>query len=155
MKVRDIMSPAPRTCAPDTTLAAAAGLMWEADCGILPVVAGRAVTGVITDRDICIALATKNLLASDVRVGQIATPHVATCRPEDDVHAALAIMKQKQVRRLPVVDSDGTVAGVLSMNDVVLAAAGAGEPVRDVEVIEAGGKHGLTGPHGFVVGSPS
>ena len=85
MRIKEIMTAEPTTCSPDTTLAAAASLMWEGDCGILPVVDDGALVGVVTDRDMCIALATRNQLASEVRIGTVATKTVLTCEPEDDV----------------------------------------------------------------------
>jgi CBS domain-containing protein len=135
MKVKEIMTAEPKTCAPDTTLAAAANLMWEGDCGILPVVENGAVVGVVTDRDMYIALATRNKLASEVKVDDVARHTVLTCEPEDDVHAALTTMKRARVRRLPVVGFGGTVLGVVSMNDILLA-AGPAKPVRSDEVVD-------------------
>ena len=135
MKVKDIMTGDPRTCTPDTTLAAAAGLMWDTDCGILPVVDGGRLAGVVTDRDMYIALATRNARASQLTVREVATRLVATCAPEDDVHEALATMKRARVRRLPVVGFGGSVLGILSMNDL-LRAAGPDKPVRSEEVVD-------------------
>jgi CBS domain-containing protein len=135
MKVKDIMTKDPQTCTRDTTVAAAAHLLWEGDCGILPVIDDGKLVGVVTDRDMYIALATRNARASQLKVGAVATTTVATCAPEDDVHTALATMKRQRVRRLPVVGFGNTVLGVLSMNDIVLA-AGAAKPVRSDEVVD-------------------
>ena len=135
MKVKEIMTTDPMTCTPEVTLAAAANLMWQGDCGILPVVENGELVGVVTDRDMFIALATQNERASRVPVGAVASKTVATCEPEDDVHAALMTMKQKRVRRLPVVGFGGTVLGILSMNDILLA-AGARKPIRSEEVVD-------------------
>lgn len=135
MKVKDIMTSEPRTCTPDTTLAAAANLMWEDDCGILPVVKEGKLIGVVTDRDMFIALATRNERASVVKVGEVSTNLVLTCEPEDDVHAALATMKQARVRRLPVVGFGRTVLGIISINDILLV-AGADKPVRSQEIVD-------------------
>ena len=135
MKVKDLMTTDVKTCTPDTTLAAAAHLMWEGDCGILPVVDDGELVGVVTDRDMYIALATQNARASHLKVGAVATKTLATCAPEDDVQAALAIMKQALVRRLPVVGFGGTVMGILSINDILLA-AGAGKAVTNEDVVE-------------------
>lgn len=136
MKIRDIMTPEPRTCAPDTTLAAAWRLMQGGDCGILPVVENGRLTGVVTDRDMYIALATRDRRASELLVGEVATKRVWTCGPDDDAHAALATMKTHSVRRLPVVGFGDTVLGIVSMNDLVLA-AGPSAPVRNDEVVDA------------------
>jgi CBS domain-containing protein len=135
MKVKQIMTGEPKTCGPHTTLAAAANLMLEGDCGILPVVENGTLAGVVTDRDMYIALATRNKLASDVKVSEVARKTVLTCEPEDDVHAVLATMKQGRVRRLPVVGFGGTVLGIVSMNDILLA-AGPAKPVRNDEVVD-------------------
>jgi CBS domain-containing protein len=135
MKVKELMTTDVRTCTPDTTVAEAAHLMWDADCGMLPVVDDGELVGVVTDRDMYIALATKNARASHVRVGAIAKKEVVTCAPEDDVAAALDSMSQARVRRLPVVGFGNVLLGVLSMNDIVLA-VGRGEDVQSSDVVE-------------------
>jgi CBS domain-containing protein len=122
MNVSDIMTPQPSSCAPDTSVAAAARLMWEADCGILPVVDGGRVVGIVTDRDMYIALATRNRLASELPVGEVATRPVITCRTDDDVHEALGLMQRALVRRLPVLDSQGALVGIISTDDLVRVA---------------------------------
>jgi CBS domain-containing protein len=123
MKVRDTMMSAPKSCRPDTNLAAAVETMWVNDCGFLPVVdlEGR-VNGVITDRDICIALGTRNQRASDVLVRDVMTDRVYACAAEDDIHTALETMEKHQVRRLPVVNLDRKLTGILSIGDVTLHA---------------------------------
>jgi CBS domain-containing protein len=111
-------------CGPDTNLASAAKMMWDTDCGVLPVlnVSGQ-VIGMITDRDICIAVATKNRLASDITVWETCSGKVFSCQTDDDVHTALDIMKRERVHRLPVVDEDGYFQGIISTNDLILNAA--------------------------------
>lgn len=136
MKVKDIMTAQPQTCALDTNLAAAAALMLQADCGILPVVDEHAkLVGVVTDRDMYVALATRDKRASHIPVGEVARKDVFTCGPDDDVHTALEIMKQHHVRRLPVEGFGHTVLGLISMNDIVLS-AGPKKAVRSDEVVE-------------------
>jgi CBS domain-containing protein len=124
-----------RTCAPTTTLACAAELMLDADCGFLPVVDNGKLVGVVTDRDMYIALATRNKRAAEITVGEVASPDVFTCGPEDDLMAALAAMKQHRVRRLPVTGFEGSVLGVLAMNDVVRA-AGRRRAVRADQIVD-------------------
>ena len=135
MKVKELMTTDVRTCTPETTVAEAAHLMWDGDCGILPVVDDGELVGVVTDRDMYIVLATKNARASHVRVGAVATRDVVTCAPEDDVEAALALMKQARIRRLPVIGFGRVLLGILSMNDIVLAVA-RGKDVQSSDVIE-------------------
>lgn len=127
MKVQEVMTGDARTCGPDTNLAAVAMIMWETDCGAVPVLddAGK-VIGMITDRDICMAAATKNREASRIAVGEVITGDVFSCRPEDDLSDALKTMRNEQVRRLPVIGGDGELCGVLSVNDVLLRAEVAG-----------------------------
>jgi CBS domain-containing protein len=136
VKVKDIMSGEPRTCSPDNNLAAAAALMLDGDCGILPVVDDGKLVGVVTDRDMFIALATRDKRASEITVREVMQSPVYSCGPDDDVQAALETMKQHLVRRLPVEGFGGTVMGVVSMNDVVLA-SGPRKAVRDAEVVSA------------------
>ena len=126
MKVQDIMTSEVQCCSPDTNLAAAAKMMWDSDCGALPVlnVEGK-VLGMITDRDICMAAATKNNSPSQITVWETIAPRAFTCQPTDDVHVALDLMKREQVRRLPVVDEDGILHGVVSLNDLILQAGAA------------------------------
>jgi CBS domain-containing protein len=135
MKIADVMTATPKTCTPDTNLAAAAAAMLDADCGILPIVdpTGRLV-GIVTDRDMFIALATRNTLASELTVGEVVPQEVFTCSPDDDVQTALETMKQHSVRRLPVEGFGGTVAGIVSMNDILLAARRGG--VRTDAVVD-------------------
>jgi CBS domain-containing protein len=135
MKVKDVMATAVATCAPGTTLAEAGHLMWEADCGFLPVVKDGALAGVVTDRDMYIALATRDARASGIAVDAVATKQVVTCAPEDDVRTALETMRQARVRRLPVAGFGGTVLGILSMNDIVRA-VGDGNGIAAEDVVE-------------------
>lgn len=121
MKVREIMTAEVGSCGLETNLAAVAKVMWEKDCGAVPVLdsEGKAI-GIITDRDICMALTTRNNLASEVTVGDVISGPVKSCAPGDDVSDALGTMQSEQLRRLPVVDNDGRLVGILSLNDVIL-----------------------------------
>lgn len=126
MKVQELMSSDTWTCRPDTTLAAAATAMWDRDCGILPIVGddGR-VKGVLTDRDICMAAAFRGRSLDEIRVAELdksGDGKVWTCAPQDTVDTALSLMGLHQVRRLPVVERDGQLAGMLSLADVARAA---------------------------------
>lgn len=121
MKVKDVMTQEVKTCAPETDLAAAAESMWMRDCGVLPVVDDKGqVIGMITDRDICIATGCRRRDPATILVREVMAGQVYSCSPEADLCEALHIMQQKQVRRLPVIDSTGKLCGVLSMNDVAL-----------------------------------
>lgn len=121
MKIKDLMTNNLNVCEAQTSLSSAAMMMWDGDCGILPVVDEREkVIGVITDRDLAIAMATKNQLPADVRVGEISDKgQIVTCAPDDDVKKALDLMREKQIRRLPVVNEDGRLQGIISINDLI------------------------------------
>jgi CBS domain-containing protein len=120
MKVKDLMTQAAVCCAPGANVGEAVELMWVHNCGMLPVVGtGGKLEGIVTDRDISIAMGTRNRLAGGLTVGEIATKNVVTCKPEDEIHEALQVMADKQVRRLPVVNEEGIPQGILSMDDVI------------------------------------
>jgi len=123
MKVSEVASRQAWTCQPQTDLIRVGQMMREGDFGIAPVVdeKGR-VVGVITDRDICLAVAARKGNLRDVTVRDVATTRVHSCRPEDDLVDALKVMKENRVRRLPVIDDTGTLRGVLSLDDVALVA---------------------------------
>lgn len=123
MQVKDIMISPVQSCGPETNLGTAAMTMWDSDCGALPVVnyEGK-VVGMITDRDICMAAATKNRPPSEITVFETITGKVYACAPGDDIHDAMDTMAKHQVRRLPVVDDTGGLVGILTMNDIVLHA---------------------------------
>jgi CBS domain-containing protein len=121
MKVKELMKSTLLYCLPETNLGAAAELMWNGNCGFLPIVGtdGK-VFGVVTDRDICIALGTRNRLPGDVTVSElISSQKLFYCCPDDDVHVALQAMQTGKVRRLPVISHSGTLVGIISMDDVL------------------------------------
>lgn len=121
MKVKDVMTQSAVCCGLETNVGRAVELMWNRNVGMLPVVDGDGkLIGVVTDRDICIAMGTRNRLSGELNVGEVAIGKVFTCKPNDDVHEALHEMGNHQVRRLPVVNDQGVLQGVLSMDDLIL-----------------------------------
>jgi CBS domain-containing protein len=137
MKVQDVMTYDVQTCSPETNLAAAAMQMWRGDFGVMPIVAGGKVVGMITDRDICIAAATKHRDPANIRVKEVISGQVYGCSPDTDIHEALKIMQQKQVRRLPIISAeDGRLAGILAMNDVALKEQGGAKAELSAEDVE-------------------
>jgi CBS domain-containing protein len=128
MKVQEIMTRSVKSCSPETNLAVAAMMMWDGDCGVIPVVTteqeGQKVAGMITDRDICIAVATKHRRADEITAGEVLQESgggLYSCKPENDVHEALKIMREHKIRRLPVVNKEGRLVGLISLNDIVLS----------------------------------
>lgn len=123
MAAKDFMRPDVKSCSADTDLAAVAKIMWDCDCGTVPVVnAERKVIGMITDRDICIAAATRSTAPANIQVRDVMAGHVYTCSLEDDVRTVLETMKERRVRRLPVLDQQQRLVGIISMNDLVVRA---------------------------------
>jgi CBS domain-containing protein len=138
MKVKDVMTSEVKCCSLDTNLAAVAKIMWEDDCGAVPVIDDRStVVGMITDRDICIAAATRSRLEGEIPVRDVISTTLHACRPGDDVHAAMDTMKKQQVRRLPVVGQDGRLTGLISLQDIALQARPSkGSDIRADEVLD-------------------
>ena len=120
MRVRDVMSRDVEHCLPSANLSEAAMVMWRHDCGIVPIVdAERRVKGVITDRDICMAVATRHQRPEEVPVAHVISGQVLTVREDADLRAALDLMKRQQIRRLPVTDERGMLIGMLSLSDLI------------------------------------
>lgn len=108
MRVQDVMMRTPAYCSPETNLGSAVQLLWERDCGFLPIVdAKRKLIGVVTDRDLCVALGTRCQAAGRITVGEVATGKVYSCREQEEIHVAL-------------------LQGILSMDNVVLHAESPG-----------------------------
>lgn len=127
MKVRDALIQNVRFCKPDANLAAVSEILWKAGCGSLPVVENGRVIGMITDRDIAIALGTRNVRPSEVSVRDVSLPKLFYATADEDIHIALRTMGAQKVRRLPVVDSKGVLEGILCLDDIVLFAEEGGD----------------------------
>jgi len=121
MQIRDVMSSPVATCSPAEPVAGALERMWTADCGLLPILDQGRVTGVVTDRDIAMALVLKGRPAARVAVREASPGRLHTCRPDDEVSEGLRLMAEHRVRRLPVVDGE-ELCGIVSLNDLVRAA---------------------------------
>jgi CBS-domain-containing membrane protein len=108
------------TCRPNDTLNRAAQIMWERDCGCVPVVDGEnRLLGMITDRDAFMAAYTNGKVLDTMTVEQAMTHRATACKASDDLESALGAMSEKQIHRLPVVDQDDHLAGILSLADIV------------------------------------
>ena len=120
MTVDNVMRRDVQTCLPETDLSTVAMQMRRGDCGVLPVVASSGeVVGMITDRDICMAAAIKHCDVASIRVSEVISGNVYACSPDAEIHTAFSVMRQKHVRRLPVVTAEeGKLVGILSINDL-------------------------------------
>ena len=124
MKVSELMTTDVRNCWANEPLDRAAKLMWESDCGSLPVLDqnGR-VVGMITDRDVCMAAYTQAELLARIPVSRAMSHELHSCRPDEDLDKVEKRMRAHQIRRLPVLDDEGHLQGVLSLADIAQRAA--------------------------------
>lgn len=121
MRVQDLMTQPAVTCHVNDTLQTAAMRMWNHDCGALPVVNDEGtVTGMITDRDICLAAYTQVRALDEMLVNTAMSHHAITARPEQKLDEVEHLMAEHQIRRLPVVDDSGAPLGMLSLNDLAI-----------------------------------
>jgi CBS domain-containing protein/uncharacterized protein YwbE len=121
MNCKDIMTTDPKCCHPDDTIARAAEVMREEDVGPVPVVRDRnskKLAGIVTDRDIAIKVVAAGRDPRSTRVDEVMSKDVVTCHAEDDYSQALHAMARHQVRRIPVVNEDGVLLGIISQADV-------------------------------------
>ena len=120
MKVSELMQRDVQACSIHDDLQRAAQIMWENDCGIVPVVDGEGrVVGMITDRDICMSAYTQGKALWEIPVSSAMAKQVHGVREDDELEAIETLMKRTQVRRVPVLDGEGHLKGILSMNDLV------------------------------------
>jgi CBS domain-containing protein len=127
MKVEQLMTRTVVACHPTDTLEAAARIMWEHDCGCVPVVVGEdgggRVVGMLTDRDVCMAAYTQGRPLRDLMVSNAMARDVRVCGTSEPIGVALKIMRTNQLHRLPVVDARDHLVGLLSLADVAREAA--------------------------------
>ena len=137
MEVKDIMTPDPACCTPDTALQRAAEMMVENDCGEIPVVenvASMKPVGVITDRDITCRTVAKGLNPLTMTVSECITTPCVTVTPDTSLDECCKVLEENQIRRLPVVDASGACCGIVALADIARHAAkrDAGEVVKEV-----------------------
>lgn len=128
MQVCEIMRHDPVVCFPEDTAQAAASSMREQGTGILPVVrsnSGGKLLGVVTDRDICMRVVAEGRDPRTVKISECMSSSPVCCGPRDDIQFAMLLMREHQVRRIPVVDSDHRVGGMLSFSNLVNSACSA------------------------------
>ena len=123
MRVKDLMTKTPFCCTEGDTIQHAASLMKMHDVGSVPIVNNcdeRKLLGIVTDRDICIKAVATRKETSSIKVSEVMTNALHTCRVDDSVESCEALMERYQVRRVPVVDSHGICVGIVSQADVAL-----------------------------------
>ena len=131
--IRDLMTSNPKVVDPDTPVAEAAKLMKQEDVGIVPIVDDQNhLVGTITDRDVTVRVVAEQKDPTSTTVSEVATQDLVTVDPQQGLDEALRLMAQHQVRRLPVVEEDGKLVGIVAQADV----AREGEDARTGEVVE-------------------
>ena len=131
-QIREVMTSDPRTVTADSSIAEAARLMRDEDTGIAPITEGARLVGVVTDRDIAIGVVAEGKDPQSTKVTEIASSKLVTVDPQQDLDEALRLMAKHQVRRLPVVEEDGKLVGILAQADIAKHA----DTSRTGEVVE-------------------
>ena len=117
-RIREVMTSNPSTVEPDKSVVEAARIMKQEDAGVVPVTENGRLTGMVTDRDIAIRVVAEGKDPESTPVREVASTHLVTVDPQQDLDEALRLMAQHKVRRLPVVEEDGRLVGVLAQADV-------------------------------------
>lgn len=126
MRVEQLMTRQVKACSPEDTLAQAAQIMWDADCGCLPVCAengANRVVGIITDRDICMSAMFKGKPLHELSVVDTMSRQLKVCGPRDSIAEVEQTMREARIRRLPVVDDQGLLRGMIALADLAREAA--------------------------------
>jgi CBS domain-containing protein len=132
--IRDVMTTNPCTIDADKPVAYAARMMRDQDVGLAPIVDGQTLIGTLTDRDIAIRVVAEGKNPQSTTVREVSTMHLVTLDPDQGLDEALELMAQNQVRRLPVLDQDGRLAGIVAQADVARHASDkqTGEVVEEI-----------------------
>lgn len=137
MRCREIMTSTVKTASVDTPIREVAALMREGDMGSVPVIADGKLAGIVTDRDIVVRAVAEGK-SPDTPVGEAMTSEVFSVKPDDFVFEAIRLMGDKQVRRIPVVAEDGSLAGIIAIADVALEVEDQREIAEALEEISSG-----------------
>lgn len=132
MIVERVMTKSVRTCGAGDSLRCPAQIMWDQDCGCVPIVdEDSRVIGMITDRDICMAALMQSRALADIPVSSAMSWRVRTCRPSDTIEFAESVLRDNQIRRLPVVDEQRRIVGIISLADIANEALQDDSPLRE------------------------
>ena len=143
-KCREVMTKDPACCTPDDPVTKVAGIMKQEDVGSVPVVdsAGeRRLVGIVTDRDIVVKVVAGGRGIEQATAKEAMTPNPASCREDDDLEQAMKLMKERQVRRMPIVDGSGRLSGIIAQADV---ATRVNKDAKTGELVEAISESGTT-----------
>jgi len=135
MKCKEIMTKDPVCCLPDDEVQKAAKLMKDEDVGVIPIIEDedtKTLLGIVTDRDLALRVVAENRDIISTRIKDVMTTGAVSCRPDDDLQKALDAMEENQVRRIPVVDHNQTIVGIIAQADVATRLS---EPKKTAEVV--------------------
>jgi CBS domain-containing protein len=121
VRLRDVMTPDPECCLPDTPLREVGDMFVRRDCGAIPVLdkpGSRRPVGIVTDRDIVVKVVADGKTVENATARDAMTNNPVTCREDDDVSQAVPRMAERKERRLPIVDGSGTLRGIISQADI-------------------------------------
>jgi len=136
MKCKEIMTKDPVCCLPDDEVQKAAKLMKDEDVGVIPIIEDedtKTLLGIVTDRDLALRVVAEGRDIAVTRIKDVMTTGAVSCRPDDDLQKALDAMEENQVRRIPVVDHNQTIVGIIAQADVATRLS---EPKKTAEVVE-------------------
>jgi CBS domain-containing protein len=132
--IRDLMTRSPRTVDSGSSAVEAARFMRDEDVGLIPIVESDRLVGTVTDRDIAVRLVAEGKSPEKTQVADIASRELVTIDPDQDVEEAMRLMAKHQVRRLPVVEEDGKLVGIVAQADIAkhVSAAQTGDVVEKI-----------------------
>jgi CBS domain-containing protein len=138
MPIREIMTREVDVVPPDVSIRDAAAKMKELDVGAIPVCDGQKLSGLVTDRDITLRAVAEGRDPSKTRVSDVMSSEIAYCFEDDSVEQAAKLMESKQIRRLPILDRNKQLTGIVSLGDIAVRAEGsrqknlAGEALEEI-----------------------
>jgi CBS domain-containing protein len=136
MKSRDVMTKNPVYCVAGDTVNSAAQLMIQKNVGAIPVVdhpQSKKLVGIVTDRDLALRVVGENRNPLTTRLDDVMTRNLVTCYPDDDLNLVMDAMSQHQIRRVPVIDTQGRIVGIIAQADIALRTE---DEHKTAEVIE-------------------
>lgn len=136
MKCSEVMTKDPSCCLPTDTVFDAAQLMKSEDLGPIPIVTDKQtkkLAGIVTDRDLAVKVLAEGLDAKQTKIEEVMTTGVQTCGPDEDVTNVLRLMEQHHIRRIPIVDDNDSLVGIIAQADI---ATRIDEPAKTHEVVE-------------------
>jgi len=137
-QVRDVMTPNPKTVTEKDSVLDVARIMRDQDTGVVPVVDGRKIIGMVTDRDIVVRAIADGKDISSVRVNEVMSKQVQTVNEDASVREVLEVMSGAQIRRVPVVNRNNEIVGIVSMKDLATETKDTGKVGKAVEEISEG-----------------